>query len=136
MFFSWLIIKGLTFINTDLPLALFGAQIIEYYPQVLKKGILLDLPWFVVSLWKIFERFSPKSLTEIIIVAKQEELYNYIDLDMYDLVHLPGDDLGSDERVTDGVMGEVLPLYECKHLNFTDKQIDKFYKVYEFNRNE
>ena len=127
-----IIFQGFSYSNTDISLAKFNSEVMAYYPQVMKLLINMDMPWLMMSFMKMVLPLFPKSITDKLLLIKREELTQNLDINEEEL---PVNFGGKRETVFD-VIDDMLPLYQLKHLNFSDKQIDNFYKTYNFDKNE
>ena len=93
----------------------------------MKLGISVDLPWYLASPWKVIRAFLPKALREHAIAIKREELIQYVDIEEIPI------NLGGKRPIMYDLIDQMSPLKNLKHLNLTEKQIEHFYKTYNFD---
>ncbi|OVA12176.1 CRAL-TRIO domain [Macleaya cordata] len=66
--------------NVDTRNCITGFQLVQaYYPERLAKLFLLNVPWFILSFWKIISPFLDKAtLEKIVFVSNEEERHSFI----------------------------------------------------------
>jgi len=112
-------------IPVDVGMGRFRVDMMKHYPQGVRLALILDLPWVLNSLYKLFQNFMNRSLRDRVILAKKATLRRYVDMD-----EVPKSFGGNRDSEMDDLLKDFSPLHELPHLGLTDAQIDNFYDTY------
>jgi len=118
------LMSGAGMSNMDMANGMFMIEVMSYYPLVLRLSLGVDLPWILSGLIKFFLSLCPKNIRNKVKIISMNELGEY-----YDAEDIPTT-FGGNLEISHTYIDEMSALYECKHLGFSDKQIDNFYEVY------
>jgi hypothetical protein len=110
--------------NVDMSLSKFRVELLNYYPQGMRLSLNVDMPWILMSVFKIFMNFMNKKIRENVILIRREQLTDFIDIDL-----IPVSFGGKRERINDN-LEKYSPLHQLKDFGLNEKQIDNFYNTY------
>jgi hypothetical protein len=116
--------NGTGMTNVDMSLSKFRVELLNYYPQGLRLSLNVDMPWILMSVFKIVINFMNKKFRDSAILIKREQLTDFIDIDL-----IPVSFGGKRERVND-ILEKYSPLHQLNHFGLNEKQIDNFYNTY------
>jgi len=110
--------------NVDMSLSKFRVELLNYYPRGMRLSMNVDMPWIMMSVFKVVKTFMNRRVRDNVILIKRDQLTDYVDLDLIPV------SFGGNRESINHFLKEYLPLHKLNNLGLTDKQIDNFYNTY------
>ena len=110
--------------NVSLEMWKWKISLLQYFPQGMKRVLIVDLPWILNSIMKIIISFLSPKLRENVSFVKREQLQEYIDPD-YIPLYLKGN---REKRL---FPEDIKPMSELTHLALNEKQIENYTKKHQ-----
>jgi hypothetical protein len=117
-------LNGTGLANVDINLSKFRVELMNYYPQGMRLSLNIDMPWILMSVFKVFMNFMNKNIRENVLLIRREQLTDFIDIDL-----IPVSFGGKREQVNDKLK-KYLSLNQLNHFGLNEKQIDNFFNTY------
>ncbi|XP_054155717.1 motile sperm domain-containing protein 2-like [Oppia nitens] len=70
--------SGTGMANVDMSLAKFRVELLNYYPQGMRLGLNIDLPWLLAPVFRLIKTFMSKHIKDQILLIKRHELVDWI----------------------------------------------------------
>lgn len=118
---------GLSSVNMEF--LKFRIELFAYYPQGLRRVIVVDLPVVLQALTKVVTSWVPKHISDRLRFVRRHELHQFVDIDAIP-VRLGG------RRQTMGFPSDLKTMDQLNGLSLSDKQIEKYYKIHKKDEND
>jgi len=121
--------RGTSMFNADSEMQKFQNELFTYYPAMIKGMYLVEMPWLLNTIMKLFISWMDPKLAKLLHLIKVEQLPEYIPIE-----HIPVS-LNGPRDTPQNIPENLLPLAKlAPALGLDDKFVDHYYKTYKLER--